>query len=238
LRVVDGGRGDPKQPPRASLRIAVFSNTLVPLTAEGAIASGQDYGGVDFGTWALTRAMAQQGHDVHVVTTYRGGARDVALPRWTVHHLDATVRIAQTPIAASMLTRPDRVLPVVDVVLARMGNQPAPLAAARFARRRGVPLVVSYHGEWTSGYGSLARRLAVAMQERFLARHVLGRAKVVIALSQVSAESSPHLKEVHGKVLVVPNGVDPALLRVERAPAEVREGLGVPGDAPLAVAVP
>jgi glycosyltransferase involved in cell wall biosynthesis len=214
-----------------ALRIALFSNTLPPLDARGEVETGRPYGGVEMAAWCLAHALERAGHAVDLHSS-APAARRLERGRLTVHLHPARFRVGQAPAAPSLFRAPLRG-PRPDVVLALMGDQPAPWAAMRCARTWKVPLVVTYHGDWVGGFGSPLRRLGVWYQTRRLAPRILRRASLVIALSPESAAASPLLRLHAGKVRVVPNGIDPTPLQPVEGRAALRQRLGIPADAPV-----
>jgi glycosyltransferase involved in cell wall biosynthesis len=221
------------------LRIALFSNTLPPLDAAGEVEAGRPYGGVEMAAWCLAHALAAAGHEVDLHSA-APAARSIHRPaghggRLTVHLHRARFHVGQAPFAPSLFRSPRRGRARPQVVLALMGDQPAPWAAMRCARAWKVPLVVTYHGDWVGGFGAPLRRLGVWLQRRRLAPRILRRAAAVIALSQESAAASELLRPHAAKLRVIPNGIDPAQVRPVAGGAALRKRLGVPRDAEVAV---
>lgn len=210
------------------LRIAVFVNRLPPFDHDGRMRAGERFGGVQVAAWSLARALADRGHEVWV---FAAGQRRFNLDQGNLHvrQVPASLRVGQTPAAWRLFTEPGHHLPPPDVVLAYMGDQPAPLAARRWARRWRVPLVVSYHGDPVGGFGGPVRRLAVRLHERRLGPAVLREAAAVIALSPAAAASSRLLASVRENVRVIPNGVDPESPWAGTR-AEARRALGLRED--------
>lgn len=221
----------------AAMRLAVFVNSLPALDATGAVVDGVRYGGVQKAAYLLTRALAARGHDVWVFgSAPRSLSIDGVEGRWHVRASPATLRVGQAGVALGLFRDPGRCLDGADAVLAYMGDQPAPTAALRWARRWRAPLVVSYHGDPVHGFGSAARRLAVAAHERWLGPRVLRHAAAIVALTAAAASSSRLVARHSGKVRVIPNGVEP-LTRTLPSRAEARRAHGLPAGAPVVLFV-
>ncbi|HUR63212.1 MAG TPA: glycosyltransferase family 4 protein [Candidatus Thermoplasmatota archaeon] len=221
----------------APLRIALFSNTLPPLDARGEVETGRPYGGVEMAAWSLAHALARAGHtvDLHGAAPARRTLdRSVGRGSLTIHLHQARFSVGQALAAPAMFRAPLKG-PRPDVVLALMGDQPGPWAALRCARRWKVPLVVGYHGDWVGGFGSPLRRLGVWYQTRRLAPRILSAAAAVVALSAESAAASPLLAPHAGKLHVIPNGIDAEALRPVQGRAALRQTLGIPAGAPVAL---
>ncbi|MHB1261271.1 MAG: glycosyltransferase family 4 protein [Thermoplasmatota archaeon] len=219
------------------LRLAVFVNSLPALDARGGLMDGVRYGGVQKAAYLLTRALAARGHDVWVFgSAPRRLSIDGGEGRWHVRASPASLRVGQADVALGLFRDPGRHLAGADVVLAYMGDQPAPTAALRWARRWRAPLVVSYHGDPVHGFGSPARRLAVAAHERWLGPRVLHHAAAIIALTAAAASSSRLVARRAAKVRVIPNGVE-RLAKPLPARSDARRAHGLPRDAPVVLFV-
>jgi glycosyltransferase involved in cell wall biosynthesis len=111
------------------------------------------------------------------------------------------------------------------------------LAAAEVARTARLPLVVEYNGPevWIARNWGAARR-HLELFER-IERRSLQAADLVVAVSEALRDPLREAGVGDERILVNPNGVDPARFepaRLEAARDEVRRRLGVPADAVLA----
>jgi glycosyltransferase involved in cell wall biosynthesis len=224
----------------APLRIAVFATSLPPLHADGSVREGERFGGVQRACWHLTRELAARGHDVWLFAgglgpdlDLRAGPPDAFGPgAWHVRFSRPRLRVGHAAIAPGLFRDPGRHLGSagVDVVVAYMGDQPAPTAALHWARRWKVPLAVSYHGDPVAGFGSLPRRAAVGLHEHWLGPRVLRAADAILALSEPAARSSRLVAAHAAKTHLVPNGV-PAGPATPLDRAEARAAHGLPAEA-------
>jgi glycosyltransferase involved in cell wall biosynthesis len=110
-------------------------------------------------------------------------------------------------------------------------------AAAEVAGRNRVPLVVEYNGPevWIARHWGAARRHLDLFAE--IERRALRSADVVVAVSSALRDPLHACGIPDERILVNPNGVDPARFdpaRLEAARAEARDRLGVGPDAVLA----
>lgn len=214
------------------LRIAIFANTLPPL-GPGAADATVRYGGVERAALSLARALAGRGHEVWAFCGTVAGQDRAVLAfdegRLRIRVARAAAFVGQTPVAPALLRAP-REAGRCDVVLAYMGDQPAPTLALHWARRWRAPLVVSFHGDPVGGFGSLARRLGVWAHARWLGPRALRAARAVIALSPAAAGSARLLQPHRAKTTVIPNGVD-AAAGFQGTRLEARRRHGVPPGA-------
>jgi glycosyltransferase involved in cell wall biosynthesis len=110
-------------------------------------------------------------------------------------------------------------------------------AAAEVARSARLPLVVEYNGPevWIARHWGAARRHLELFDE--IERRSLQAADLVVAVSRALQDPLRAAGVPDERILVNPNGVDPARFepaRLEPVRAEVRRRLGVPADAVLA----
>lgn len=185
-------------------------------------------GGLELHIRDLARALTVRGCEVHIVTPNPAASTEQAhglpavtlpTPRGvTVHRLAAPVfphyKFVYTPGAFRELDahfRRER----YDVVHAMVGIvSPAAMGGAWIARRRGVPLVVTFHS-MLFGFGPVLRAMDLAVGwSRWPARFS--------AVSAVVAAEAQRLIS-GGVVDVLPNGVDPEAWRVEHVPGQAGE---------------
>jgi len=99
----------------------------------------------------------------------------------------------------------DRLAP--DVIITHSLHFHSSIAAAFFARRRGVPLVTTVH---VAGLDALplSVRFPASLYERSIGRWILSRSDRVIAVSESAREHAQSLGARPDRVVVIPNGVD------------------------------
>lgn len=186
-------------------------------------------GGTGTVAQGLSRALAANGHDTHVVAVGAGKRSSTEWDREVaVHRYGALFRVAQANLSTSILHAP--LAHHFDIVHVHAGNPPAPLAGYLYARRRGVPLIVTYHGDPQASYGSVARRTGVLMWIAAL-RQVVCAADRIICPSGAFVPSSRYLQPYAGRVIEVPNGFDPEESAWCETPEAARARLGLPPDA-------
>lgn len=160
------------------------------------------FGGIARASSALCRALAERGHDVHVVTARLdpGHAREELL---------GGVRVLRLPVPrplGRLLIPWSPALPAVlrsqaaacDVAHLHGHRNPFVLAAVTALRGAGRPWVLSPHG--TSPHHG-QRRLAKAAVDRLGGRAALLRATALVAVSEAEAHDLPR------PATVIPNGV-------------------------------
>jgi rhamnosyl/mannosyltransferase len=185
-------------------------------------------GGIENHVRDLARMQVRRGHDVTVLVTGPAaqaveeddaGVRVIKVPRMAV--------VASTPLSIEFYDHVRRLESDVTHV-----HVPYPVAetAQRFLGRTGR-VVLTYHSDVVRQRGLLTLYAPIL-------RHVLSRADAIIATSAPYVRSSPFLRPVADKTVVVPLGIDPARFRAPDADAVARLRAHLGGrDAVLFVSV-
>lgn len=184
------------------------------------------HGGPIASVHGLARALVARGHEVRVLTTNRNGPETMPVPVDEPMDLDGVeVRYfpAAPPARLARSPRMGRWLPVAlagaDLLHVHSVFLWPPSAAARGARRAGVPYVVSPRGmlvrDLFSRRGALRKRLWLALE----GRRMLRRAAAIAVTAELEAEELIHLVPDLPPVMVVPNGVDLPDLGSEPSPS-------------------
>ena len=182
---------DPGRP----LRVAHISDCFAPRT-----------GGIETQVAALAEHQQRSGMDVRVITATKGGAQPIGL------HVERVVANMpwDLPIHPRTRAHVQRLLAAdpVDVVHVHLGAvSPFAWGGVRAARRLGLPTVITVHSMW-GPFARFGYRLSA---------QVTGWQRWNIQMSAVSAASARTVQAaIGGDVLVLPNGIDPALWHVAR----------------------
>ncbi|MBI2159231.1 MAG: glycosyltransferase [Candidatus Rokubacteria bacterium] len=203
------------------MRVALFTNNYLPF-----------YGGVTISVETLRRGLEAAGHEAWVFG-----------PRFAPN-VDESPRVVRYPslpaatypefaVAVPYSRRIARLVRALDFDVFH-AHHPFLLgpAARRLARRRGRPLVFTYHTRYEkyAHYVPLPLRLVEAAAVRLSTRFA-AQADAVIAPSAVIRHEL-QARGVRAPIAVVPTGVDLGGFRPgDRRAARV--GLGVPDEAPL-----
>ena len=212
------------------MKIGYFSTEFPyknPITGE--MIKGYRFGGVEIGTYNLTVQMAKRGHEIYIFTTSIDSKDFVeAYNKIKIYRYGKAFTIGYTPISFKLLYRP--VEHEVDLVHARAGTPPAPIAGLRYAKKRKKPFIVSYHGDGDWIYGGLIRRMSVYFYSKYLLDKILSYADVIISTSEYYIDKSRVLGKYRDKIVVIPNGINIDEFDIGYSKVECREKLGLPID--------
>ncbi|MBP1910657.1 glycosyltransferase family 4 protein [Methanolobus bombayensis] len=185
-------------------------------------------GGVENGTYNLATHMAKRGHKIFIFTSSINSEDSVeSYDNIEIHRYASKFVIGQCPISPSLLYKPLFSNIDLDIVHGRMGNLPAPFTAYLYAKKMKKKFVISYHGDWINGYGSVIRRIGVFMYNNFLRDIILSRASLIIALSKYHINQSTALKKYYPKINIIPNGVNIEEFDISLSKGECRKKLNL-----------
>lgn len=156
-------------------------------------------GGIENHVKTLAEAQAAAGHDVTVLVTNPGGERPFSLENGVrVRRVQRLATVASTPLSVALpwalakerphITHLHFPYPVGEVSQLLLGN--------------GRPTVITYHSD-------VVRQQGILRFYRPLLQRMLRRADRIIATSSQYVQSSPYLRPLADKCVVVPLSVEP-----------------------------
>ena len=187
------------------------------------------YGGASLVAYYLAIEMAKRGHEIDVFTTSIDSKDSIEKHgNMTVYRYGTNFRVLTSNISFGMFRKPAK--HVVDIAHTHFDIPPGPLAGLRYAKRKNVPLVVTYHGDWVEGYGGFIRRAGVFFHNKYLVDKVLSYADVIISPSEYYINESRFLGKYRDKIVVIPNGINSGDFDIGYSKGECRKRLGLPLD--------
>lgn len=165
-------------------------------------------GGVGDVVYNLTLNMAKRGHEIYIFTK-AVDENDSTLNCGNIHVIryKSRFKVGMALISPKILYRPLYSDVDLDIIHSHIGNFPAPLGGALYAKIRKKPFVVTYHEDMTGGYGSLIRRTAIWFLNTSVVDRILSQADAVLTPSEYYIEKSKHLSKIKDKVTSIPNGI-------------------------------
>jgi glycosyltransferase involved in cell wall biosynthesis len=173
------------------------------------------YGGPIFAVHGLCRALAARGHAVEVFTTSIDGPANSAVPHGVPVVLDGvTVRYFASPFMRRLSWAPSlagalrRSMPAADLVHLHSVFLWPTWAAARLARRSGIPYVISPRGMLVKKLIASRHRGLKSAWIGLIEKSNLERAAAIHATSTYEAAELDKFGWDLPRVAIVPNGVD------------------------------
>ena len=117
-----------------------------------------------------------------------------------------------------------------DIIHAHFSTPSAELAALRVAKKKGLPLVLTYHGDWQENFGKLSRRVALYLYNRCILNTLLTYVDIIVVPSRYYIDESRFLKKYKYKATVIPNGIDISKFQIKKSKEECRRSLNLPED--------
>jgi len=187
------------------------------------------YGGSSLAAYHLAIEMKKRGHEIHIFTTSTTSKDSIEKDRnMTIYRYGTNFRILTSNISFGMFRKP--VKHSVDIIHTHFDIPPGPMAGLRYAKKKKVPLIVTYHGDWEAGYGGLIRRIGVAFHNKFLVDKLLSYADIIISPSEYYIDRSRFLWKYKDKIVVIPNGINLGEFDIPYSKEECRKKLELPGD--------
>lgn len=205
------------------MKIGYFSSKY-PYTV-----SRQEYicGGSVFATQSLVNEIAKKNHEVHVFTSSKDSLDYLETEKNVdIHRYGTSTNLMSSNISIGLFHKPLNYS--VDLVHVSFDIPPGPLAGLRYAKKKGLPLIVTYHGDWDATYGSFLRKLGVSINNKIIVDDLLSYADVIISPSELYVNNSKYLIKYKDKVRVIPNGIDLKEFKVDYSQDYARKKLDLP----------
>ena len=187
------------------------------------------YGGASLAAYYLAIEMVKRDHEINISTTSVYSKDSIEKhENMTIYRYGTNFRVLTSNISFGMFRKPLK--HDVDIAHTHFDIPPGPLAGLRYAKKKNVPLVVTYHGDWVGSYGRLIRRIGMAFHNKYLVDKLLSYANVIISPSECYINGSRFLKKYRDKIVVIPNGVNLGEFDIGYSKEECRKRLGLPLD--------
>lgn len=177
----------------------------------------------------LATNMAKRNNEIYVFTTSINSKDSIEkYKNITIYRYGTNIRIEHANISFNIFREPLK--HKVDIVHVHGGNFIAELAALRYAKRKKIPFILTYHGDAQENYGGIIRRFSVSFYIKHLLNRVLSYADVIISPSEYYINESRFLEKYRDKIVVIPNGINVNEFDINYPKDVCREKLGLPLD--------
>ena len=184
-------------------------------------------GGAEIAAYYLAINMAKRGYEIDVFTTSASSKTAIEKhENMKIYRYGTNSRLLTSNISFGMFRKP--IKHNVDIIHTHFDIAPGPLAGLRYAKKKKVPLVVTYHGDWQESFGSFIRRMGITFHNKYLVDKILSYADVIISPSEPYIDESKFLRNYRDKIVVIPNGINLGEFNVRYSKKECRERLGLP----------
>ena len=185
------------------------------------------YGGSTLAAYYLAIEMKKRGHEIVVFTTSIKSKGSIEKhENMIIYRYGTNFRVLTSNISFGLFRKP--VEHDVTIAHTHFDIAPGPLAGLRYAKKKNIPLVVTYHGDWVDSFGGFIRRAGVAFHNKYLVDKVLSYADVIISPSEYYINESSFLEKYQDKIVVIPNGVNLMDFDIPYTKEECRKKLGLP----------
>jgi glycosyltransferase involved in cell wall biosynthesis len=186
-------------------------------------------GGSVLATHSLIKEIAKMNHEIKVFTTSKDYKNHIEISgNIEVYRYGTQMKLLSSNLSLGLFIEPLKY--DVDLVHVSFDIPPGPFAGYRYAKKKNLPLIVTYHGDWEESYGNILRKIGVAFNNKFLVDKILSYAQVIISPSKTYLKTSEFLRKYKEKVIVIPNGVNMNEFKVKYSKEECRNKLNLPID--------
>lgn len=177
----------------------------------------------------LTINMEKRGHEIKVFTTSITSVDSVEKhENIKVYRYGTNLKFETVNVSFNLLKKPLKY--EVDIAHVHSVNPIAELAALKYAKSKGIPVIVTYHGDPQESFGGLARRVAVNFYIKFLLNKILSDANIIISPSKYFLGNSRFLNKYKDKIVIIPNGVNISDFSVPYAKEECKRIVRLEGN--------
>ena len=182
------------------------------------------YGGADVAAYNLAISMAHRGHEINVFTTAINSKDSIEkYENIIIQRYGTNFRIFNRNISFKMLVKPIK----YDIDIVHVHLDESILAALLYAKRKNVPLVVTYHGDMIDTYNGFISKTLVYFYNKLVTK-LLSYADVIISPSECYIDESRFLGKYLDKIVVIPNGINAYEFDISYSKEECRGKIGLP----------
>jgi glycosyltransferase involved in cell wall biosynthesis len=186
------------------------------------------HGGTEIAAYNLAINIAKK-HEVDVFTTSMTSKDSVdTVGNIRIYRYGTILKIASANLTSGILYKP--LSHEIDIAHAQYNTPYSDYSALRYAKKKNVPFVVTYHNDAPESGGIFIRNWANKIYNRTLLKNVLSGADTIIATSNSYINESRFLPNYKEKIEVIPNGIDLKEFENNLSKAECREKLNLPQD--------
>ena len=187
------------------------------------------YGGSTLAAYYLAIEMAKRGHEIDVFTTSVSSKGSIEkYGNMTIYRYGTNFRVLGSIFSFGMFRKPMN--HDVNFIHAHFSTLPGEIAGARCAKKKKVPFVLTYHGDWQESFGGFVRRAVLSLYNKHLLDKVLSHADVIISPSEYYIGESRFLGKYRDKIVVIPNGINIDDFDIPYSKEECRVKLELPLD--------
>ena len=177
----------------------------------------------------LAIEMARLGHDLDIFTTSIDSVDSAEqYENMVIYRYGTDFSFLSSNVSPGMFFKP--VKHDVEIAHEHFDIPHGPFSGLRYAKKKNVPLVITYHGDWVENYGGLIRRIGIGFHNKYLVDKVLTYADVIISPSEKYISGSRFLKKYRDKITVIPNGINLDEFNISYSKEECKEKLGLLPD--------
>jgi len=145
-----------------------------------------------------------------------------------IYRYGTILKIASANLTSGILYKP--LSHEMDIAHAQYNTPYSDYSALRYAKKKNIPFVVTYHNDAPESGGIFIRNWANKIYNKTLLKNVLSGADAIIATSNSYVNESMFLGDYKEKIEVIPNGINLNEFENNLSKSECRKKLDLPQD--------
>ena len=177
----------------------------------------------------LASVLAQKRHKISIFTTSADSKSEIEEYNGIkVYRYGTNFRVGSGRFSFGLLKNPVKY--PTDLIHVHVSVPVSDTAGLRCAKKKNIPLVVTYHGDLQEDIGGFIRKMSIYFYNKYLLDKVLSYADIIISPSEYYINESRFLGKYRDKIAVIPNGINIDDFDIPYSKKECREKLGLPID--------
>jgi glycosyltransferase involved in cell wall biosynthesis len=185
-------------------------------------------GGSILATQSLVEEISKMGHNIKVFTTSNTSKTSIENhSNIEIYRYGSQFKLMSSNISLDLFRKPLEY--ELDIAHISFDVPPGPFAGYRYAKKKNIPYIVTYHGDWDETYGNPFRKFGVYLINKWVDK-ILSDSKFIISPSSSYIESSKYLRKYDDKTIVIPNGINLKEFDINLSKHACRKKLNIPLD--------
>lgn len=184
------------------------------------------HGGTEIAAYNLALNIAKR-HEVDVFTTSMTSKDSIdKLDNINIYRYGNIITYSSTNLTYGMFNKP--LSHQIDIAHAHFNVPYSEYSALRYAKKKNVPLVITYHNDAQESGGSFIRNMVTKIYNKTIVKKALRGADIIIATSEAYINESILLGDYREKIEVIPNGINLEEFQNLLSTSECRSKLDLP----------
>jgi glycosyltransferase involved in cell wall biosynthesis len=174
----------------------------------------------------LCYKLSQRGHEIQVFVPYRENSIE-EYKNMAVHFYDSLLKYRSVYISPKLLFEPIKYN--ADIVHIHNDTSISVISGLRYAKKKGVPVVLTLHGSWVL-QDDIVKKFLIFISKKLIFNKSLSHSSRIILHTQRDLDDLKFLHKYRNKVTIIPSGINIEEFDTKITKNESRRILGIPED--------